>query len=198
MTPVAKWTKINDDGSFQSGNGWLQNAIGTWTYDAVSHTFSPEETNGIKDEFGPFTVSFENESMIWKRMEEGAEVTVELQRIEEMPMATADRIKGLWDFSALTENGNDITSAFDPNGQHYLFLRWDRIYQVRNPQGERESGYWHINGHRPEITLLSHTQGKEPQSWRVEVTDRKLVMTGISDSNKNLVMTYSRINEFPK
>lgn len=198
MTPVAKWTKINEDGSFQSGNGWLQNSIGSWTYDEVTREFSADETNGIRDEFGPFSVSFQDETMFWKRMEEGAEVTVELQRIDQLPMATADRIKGLWDLSALTKNGEDITSSFDPGGLHYLFIRWDRIYQARNPQGERESGYWHINGHRPEVTLLSYTKGKEPQSWRVEVSDAELIMTGISDSNKDLVMTYTRINEFPK
>ncbi|NGP75278.1 hypothetical protein G3570_01425 [Balneolaceae bacterium YR4-1] len=198
MTPVAKWTKINTDGTYQTGNGWLQNAVGTWTYDAASHTFSPEETNGITDEFGPFTVSFQNESMIWKRMEEGAEVTVELQQIEQLPMSTADQIKGLWDLSAITESGEDITSAFDPNGLYYLFIRWDRIYQGRNPKGENMSGYWHINGHRPEITLLSHTRGKEPQSWRVVVSENELVLSGISDSNKNMVMTFNRIDQFPE
>ncbi|MDX1587149.1 MAG: hypothetical protein R3222_10400 [Balneolaceae bacterium] len=198
MTPLAKWTKINDDGSYQSGNGWLQNAAGTWTYDKVTQQFLPVETIGIRDDFGPFSVSFQHDTMIWKRVEEGTEVTVQLQKIERLPMATADRMQGLWDLSALTENGDDITSIFDPDGLHYLFIRWDRIYQIRNPQGEDESGYWHINGHRPEVTLLSHTRGKEPQSWRVEVSDKKLVLIGISDSNRERVMTYTRIYQFPE
>lgn len=198
MTPVAKWTKINKDGTYQSGNGWLQNAVGTWTYDEGTREFSPKEINGIEDSFGPFSVSFQNETMLWKRMEEGAEVTVELERIEQLPMATADRITGIWDLTSLTENEKDITATFDPDNRHYLFIRWDRIYQARNPQGEPESGYWHIHGHRPEITLLSHIQGREPQSWRVDVSDKELILTGISDSNKNRVMTYSRIYQFPE
>lgn len=33
MTPVAKWTQINKDGTFETGNGWLQNGNGTWTFD---------------------------------------------------------------------------------------------------------------------------------------------------------------------
>lgn len=197
MTPVAKWTKINTDGTYQSGNGWLQNAVGTWTYDEGTHEFSPTETNGIEDEFGPFSVSFQGETMLWKRMEEGAEVTVELERIDQLPMSTADRIKGIWDLTTVTENGNDITATYDPNNLHYLFIRWDRIYQARNTDGERESGYWHIHGHRPEVTLLSHSKGKEPQSWRVEVSEKELFLTGISDSNKNQVMSFSRIHRFP-
>ena len=33
MTPVAKWTKIYKDGTYQSGNRWTQNPIGTYIYD---------------------------------------------------------------------------------------------------------------------------------------------------------------------
>ena len=40
MTPVAKWTKINTDGTYQSGNGWLQNSQGQWNYDSKNKMYS--------------------------------------------------------------------------------------------------------------------------------------------------------------
>ena len=46
-TPVAKWTKIENDHTYRSGNGWLQNSVGTWTYDDKARQFSATETNGI-------------------------------------------------------------------------------------------------------------------------------------------------------
>ena len=198
MTPVAKWTRINPDGTYQSGNGWVQNATGAWTYDESSKQFLPEETNGIVDEFGPFTVNFQDETMLWKRMEDGSEVTVTLERINEKPMSTADKIQGLWDLSAVTENEKDITSTFDPNNRYYLFIRWDRLYQEQNTKGEKAMGYWHINAHRPELTLISMDQSREHERWQVEVTENKLKLTGLSDSNSSLVMAFSRIQQFPE
>ena len=32
LTPIAKWTQINSDGSYESGNGWLKNSEGQWTF----------------------------------------------------------------------------------------------------------------------------------------------------------------------
>ena len=29
LTPVAKWVRINENGTYQMGNGWLQNSEGT-------------------------------------------------------------------------------------------------------------------------------------------------------------------------
>lgn len=54
MTPVAKWTRIHEDGTFQSGNGWLQNSEGTWTFDKKYNHFEANDPNGLVDEFGPF------------------------------------------------------------------------------------------------------------------------------------------------
>ena len=44
MTPVAKWAKYNSDGTFQSGNGWTQNSIGTWNY---NDTFVPSVLSSV-------------------------------------------------------------------------------------------------------------------------------------------------------
>lgn len=198
MTPVAKWTKINKDGTFQSGNGWLQNATGTWQFDKKKNLYSPTETNGLKDEFGPFTIEVNKDKMTWLREEEGSIVTVSLERITKMPKATADELVGLWNLSTIIKNEKEITATFDPSNTYYLFIRWDRIYMKRTPEGNRSTGYWHINGHRPEVTFLSHDKNKTTESWKVETSDKTLKMIGISDANKNTVMSFKRLDAFPK
>jgi len=198
MTPVAKWTCINEDGTFQSGNGWLQNSQGSWSYDEQEGLFSADDKRAIKDPFGPFSVNFEDGNMVWTRMEEGHEVTVTLKRIEKKPMSTADWLSGLWVLSKALENGKDITQSFDPDNKYYLFIRWDRVYIQRNSIGERKAGYWHINAHKPELTLLPHDGNDSLESWRVSVSKSGLELTGISDTNRATTLTLIRLNHFPK
>lgn len=198
MTPIAKWTKINKDNTYQSGNGWLQNSIGTWEFNSNKNLYSPTETNGIKDQFGPFTVEVNTNKMTWLREEEGSIVTVTLEKISKLPKATADEIVGLWNLNTIIKNEKNITTTFDPKDKYYLFLRWDRIYMERTPQGNRTSGYWHMNGHRPEITLLNYDKNKSAETWQLEVSTTALKMIGISDTNKNTEMNFKRIDEFPK
>jgi hypothetical protein len=197
-TPVAKWTKLHKNGSYQSGNGGIQNSEGTWSFDKKDKFFLPAETNGIKEPYGGFKVTFVKDRMLWQREEDGDVVIVKWERIEKLPKSPADLLVGLWDLKEITKNGTSEKSTFDPNDTHYIFIRWDRIYVERTPLGDRASGYWHINAHRPEITLISHGQGKTTESWKIDVTDKELKMEGISDSNKGTKIVYERIHEFPK
>lgn len=198
MTPIAKWFRINEDGTYQSGNGWLQNAEGTWEYDEQNQTYSPTTKNGLIDEFGAFSVHFKEEKMMWQREEEGMDVTVILSRLDELPKAPADLVQGLWDLEQILENGDDITENFDSDNRYYLFIRWDRIYVQRAADGERSTGYWHMNGHRTEMTLMSHQESKQPETWNVEANDSKLVLTGLSDLNQNIEMSFRRLQKFPE
>ena len=198
MTPVSKWTKINKDGSYQSGNGWLQNAEGNWTYDDDKNLFSPVESNGVKDNFGPFTVEFNADTMTWLREEEGMIVTVSLKKITKKPKATADQLVGLWDLNTITKEGKSTLELFDPNNKYYVFIRWDRVYMERMPNGNRSTGYWHIHAHKPEITLLSHDKKKPDETWLVAISAKELKMSGISNTNKGIEMSFKRIHEFPK
>lgn len=198
MTPVAKWTKINKDGSYQSGNGWLQNAEGNWTFDKERSLFSPTEANGLVDEFGPFTVEFTNTGMNWLREEKGMIVTVTLEKIEEMPKSTADKVVGLWNLESILKSGDTISTTDNPEIKQNIFIRWDRIYMKRTSKGKRFTGYWHIHGHKAEITFLPHSKDKNAESWLVEVSGSKLKLIGISDSNKSIEMTYNRLHQFPK
>ncbi|MDN3689206.1 hypothetical protein [Cyclobacterium jeungdonense] len=196
MTPVAKWFRINSDGSYQAGNGWLQNGQGSWQYDAENNLYSPKVDLDVANEFGSFRVSFEKEKMFWERTEEGMPVKVTLVPIETLPMSPADYLEGIWDLVDITENEQSILAAFDGNNKHKLFIRWDRIYINFNPEGKRLTGYWHIHGHRPEITLLPHQEGVEAESWEIEVNEKELLMSGISDSNRNIKRKYVRRNTF--
>lgn len=198
MTPIAKWTKINKDGSYQSGNGWLQNSEGAWTFDSKKKLFSPKETNGIIDEYGPFTVDIKGETMTWLREEDDRIVTVTLLKISELPKAPGDQLVGLWDLSKITKNGEEITETFDPNDTYYLFLRWDKICTERSSKGNRTTSYWFINPHKPELTLLPRDKGKPAESWKIKVDKTTLKMTGISSTNKNIEMDFTRRYEFPK
>lgn len=198
MTPVSRWTLINADGTYESGNGWLNHSYGTWTFNEDDSTFLPIVLNDVEDTFGPFNVEFSGEQMIFKRQEEGMGVKVTFTPITELPASTADKVKGLWGLKSVMHNGEEISNQIDPNRNKYLFLRWDRIYVENDAQGNRLTGYWHMNGHRPEVTLLSHNTGKQPETWRVSFSEKEeLVMEGISDTNRGQIRSYVRQTQFP-
>ena len=199
MTPVAKWMRFKENGTFQSGNGWLQNSEGTWTFNEEEMTFQSKSKNGLIDPFGPFNLSWEGSKMVWDRVEDGARVTVTLNRVEKLPKAISDDLVGLWDLSKVFSKGKEIQDQQDPNDKNYIHIRWDRIYRERTSEGKRTTGYWHIHGHKPEITFLSHEQGRNPETWKAKVNESALELTleGLSKSNKGLVKIYERLNNFP-
>lgn len=196
-TPVAKWTRIHPDGSYQSGNGWIQNSVGTWRYNDEKKIFKPSETNGIVDPYGAFNLSFAADTMIWKREEDGMAVVVKLVKIRELPKATAELLVGIWDLEDVVRNNKSEKTALDPDDKQYIFIRWDRIYVERTAKGEQGGGYWHINGHRPEITFISYDENKKREGWNVSVDDHNLTMIGISASNKDVKFIYKRLHTFP-
>lgn len=181
MTPVAKWAKYNTDGTYESGNGWLKSIDGTWSFNDETKQITSFDLLGIKDEMGGFAVSFSDQKMIWKREEFGNMVQVTFKRIEKLPLSTADYLEGVWVLNGETKEK--------------LHFRWDRIINFYNSENQKTSGYWHINGHRPEITVLPHTQGKEVEGWMIDVNEKELKMTGVSDTNKGAVKIYTRTNK---
>jgi hypothetical protein len=136
--------------------------------------------------------------MKWERIEAGMKVVVTLRPIEQLPKATGDQLVGLWDLYGAKKEGQSILAKIDPEEKQYIFIRWDRIYKERDSAGQEGTGYWHIHGHKPELTLLSHNKGKKAESWKVAFEEGMLVLSGISDSNKGIEYTYKRLNSFPK
>ena len=180
MTPIAKWFRFKSDRTYESGNGWLQNSIGTW--EVATDLLTTTNTYGLADEYGAFQVIVEEDKMTWERMEDGMKVVVHSNRISEIPVAPADLLAGLWK----PEGGNAKES---------LFIRSDRVY-VKRASDTRHTGYWHINGHRSEVTFLPHEEGKASETWEIEVDAQKLTMTGISEPVKGVTKNFIRSAEF--
>lgn len=130
MTPVAKWVKYNPDGTFVSVNGWPQNQIGTWEYNEKTKEFIPTNTNGIKDEYGPFKVSFEGEKMVWERDEDDMKVVVSLVQINEITASPSDSIKGLWVLPKMIYKNGQQLNDFDPNQKQFIRIRPDMRYRL--------------------------------------------------------------------
>ena len=201
MTPVAKWTRINANGTYQSGNGWLKSSEGKWTFDESVNAFLAVETSGLDDPYGAFHVHMSDgktTEMTWSREEEGMMVEVKLERIDELPTAPADDVRGLWDLTVVEVDGADSTNSIDPDNQHYLFIKWDRTYLERTAAGDRQTGYWHMNGHHPELTFLPHGQENESSRWMVNTNEiNTLVMTQHSKENGEIIRTFTRLKSFP-
>lgn len=198
VTPVAKWMKIDKDGTYLSGNGGLQHIKGSWTFDRSKKQLKLEENNGIKDPFGAFQISSTADRMEWRREEEGMLVVVNLLRIDEMPMSIADEIKGLWALTKVYKNGKDISESYSIGDNGYIMFRWDRRFVEQNASGEKNYAYWYINPHRSELRLVERNEDKLTEWWAAEITNNSLTLDGLRGDKKGLQFVYSRLTEFPK
>lgn len=196
MTPVAKWSKINSDGTQESGNGWTKNAHGTWSFDEKSNEYLPLSKNGVKDELGAFVVHFSEIGMTWERIEEGMKVVVSLIPITEMPTAPADKLPGLWTLSSVLKADKEIKTTVDPNEKQFIHIRPDRRYELRLREAQVEYGVWHINGHRPELTLLSDNREDENKVYSISFEQSQLIMK--QKNNDDLIFVYDKKNAFPE
>ena len=196
MTPVAKWTRINEDGSYESGNGWLQHAQGSWSYNDTSQTIVMKDSLGLLDEYGGFRVSYAHDQMQWSRQEECMQVEVTLKPISNLPMSPADYLVGLWEIDNPVKDDENKDSNSTLFNTQKVFIRWDRIYVSFDTNNKRQTGYWHIHGHKPEITLLPHDPELEPESWRIDVDSNKLRAISISEHNQDKSISYRRNNTF--
>jgi hypothetical protein len=115
-------------------------------------------------------------------------VVVQFERTERLPKSSADMLVGLRDLREVTKNGKVETSMFDPDNKYYIFIRWDRVYVERNVEGQKTGGYWHINAHRPELTLLPHDEVEKKENWNIRADAEELKMEGLSDPNKGMVI----------
>lgn len=198
MTPVAKWVKINADKTYTSGNGWLQNSEGTWTFNEKEKTYLPKETNGIVDPFGPFKISFTEDHMIWQRDEGGMQVTVQLVKVDKVPKSNMDKIIGLWQLTKHTKEGKTVLDEKALANTNFIFIKWSRKYVAKDHQDNSINGLWFMDDHKPEITFLQKSPSKQ-ETWKVEILDNetRLILSGLSDSNKGVQKSYTRLHKFP-
>lgn len=197
MTPNGRWMRFNADSTQQSGNGWYQHSVGTWQFSPQTNELEVFNSNGYEDPYEPFKVSFSNDTMIWKRMEEGREVRVILSRASELPQTYGDQLLGLWDLEESQHNGEITTNEEDPNQKRYIFFRWDKRFVIQHTPEGTVTGVCNVNGHQPEMTWIFDDSNKERIAWKFDVSDEKLMLKSISpDGNRE--RTYKRIRQFPQ
>ena len=193
MTPVARWMRFNADSTQSSGNGWLQHSVGNWSFNKNSKKLSVTNTNGIIDNAEPFTVQFDNKSMIWSRVEEGHPIEVTLERIDKLPTSPANKLYGLWKFDSVLEEGKEVLDSLNPTKNAMLFLRWDNTYELRNyPKGEKY-GMFKTHGHRTQIDMVSYSKEPKYQFYEFGLDDNVLTLKS-TNSNKQIKLT--RIHQF--
>lgn len=193
MTPNARWMKFNSDFTQQSGNGWFQHSIGTWNFNQNSQELSIENTNGLIDQNKPFEVSFETNKMIWKRIEEGQNVKVTLEKTNELPKTYGDKLLGLWKLEK--SNGNGIFFDESIENNEYLFLRWDKKF-LTNSSNERIRGVYNIHGHKPEIEFIPNNDKIKRSFWEIEYNEKQISLK-LLNSDSLVVRSFIRIHEFP-
>lgn len=195
MTPNARWMRFNEDSTQQSGNGWLQHSIGTYSYSLTDSTLTITNTNGYEDIYAPFKVSFKDNNMLWKRVEDGANVTVILKKTNKLPQAYGDVLLGVWDLEKITENGKDVTPLYDEEQKNYLYMRWDGKFIVNNSTAGRTRGIYNVHAHKPEVELIvSINDTLQRERWQFEATDSTLVFENTKTKTKKY---YKRIFRMP-
>ncbi|MEQ9266920.1 MAG: hypothetical protein RLN81_16960 [Balneolaceae bacterium] len=193
-TPIARWSKINPDQTYESGNGWLQNSDGAWEFDSDKMELTMVPKTGYDDPFGPFKVSFIDENvMTWKRVEEGEEVTVYNQRIEMVPKSPSDLVTGIWDLSSAERNGKDALEEFDPSGNRFVFLRPDHLFRDFTKDG-RVSGIWKVDAHRPVLDILYYDDSKPLDYWAISFVEENTMVW----ERDEIKLTFSRLRSFPE
>lgn len=190
MTPVAEWTMINADSTYFSGNGWLTSTEGAWSYKPSSKALSLESFNDIKDTAGPFTVACKENECIWTRLEEGTNVRIFLKRADRKPLAPADHILGLWKLTSYNRGGTDLSEKMNPEHSRYFHMRWDRIFTDNNGRHGRQSGFWHMHGHRPSLTWIYHDQDKDNDYWEVSYSNQTMTW---SQNDNDTTLIFERI-----
>ena len=194
MTPIARWMKFNADSTQTSGNGWLQHSVGTWSFNSDKNLLQVENTNGVQDEFNdPFKVNFSHDNMIWQRKEGEFDVTVTLEKIDNLPTSPANELYGLWKFETITEEGKEVSETLNSNQKAMLFLRWDNTYVLYNyPEGEKY-GMFKTHGHRTQIDMVSYSKVPEFKFYSFQLRNDQLELTS---TNSNAKITLSRIHQF--
>lgn len=193
MTPIAKWSNFLEDGSYTTGNGWLQNGDGTWDFDSENSEMLLVTVTGFDDESGPFEIEMKGrDNMIWSRLEGGEMVSVYYQRIDEIPKSPASLAVGLWMVKEVTNEGQVLTEKYKIENAQAVFIRWDNLFQEITSEG-RISGIWRVNAHRPVLDILFY-DGKRPlEYWEIDFENED-TMTWKRDG---LMIEYERLNSFP-
>lgn len=190
VTPAAKWFRFQHKQRLTSGNGWIQHTVGTWNYDNNELYLTNE--NGYNETADPFRVHLEPERMVWERQEEGQVLRIVLERAQDVPESHIDKVQGLWDFDTAEQGGENISEAFDPEHNVFLWIRWDRRFVYENHPRKMSFGHWFVDPHKSEIQFM--TEDNQKESWSFEVSRDRLTLKAESGE----ILTFNRITAFPE
>ncbi|MFT6871219.1 MAG: hypothetical protein ACJAVN_000216 [Roseivirga sp.] len=176
MTPKAKWFEFLTDGTLSSGNGWLQNYLGSFNYDEDTQELL-QASQGVVDEYGAFQIKIVDKSMTWQRTEEGQPVKISLIRASKKPLGPWDLLVGRWTIEkaeGLNPETGAVLSEYSMRPEAYIF-RWDREYRKLNESYETsETGIWQIGAHFSELSIISN-EGKSTVKWVLEFIDDQMI-----------------------
>lgn len=188
MTPTAKWTRLNEDRSQSSGNGWHQHTVGSWNYDNKSRQIKLVSENGLKDEFGAFTVLEQDQkNMKWTREEEGEEVQIFLKKITKLPQAPFNTLLGVWKLQS--DNKNAIS---------YLFFRWDQIAIHKKENQNKIYGMYKTHGHKNELQIIYYETPLRQEVWTYSFKDNDILLLENTSKEKPVKEVYERIDYIPQ
>ncbi|MEN0003531.1 MAG: hypothetical protein AAF798_05285 [Bacteroidota bacterium] len=191
MTPLAKWTRLNSDQTFESGNGWSQHTIGQWEYLSGNNELRLASTNGTKDEYGGFQiVALKENKMTWQRTEEGQLVSVELEKIEKIPQAPFDQLLGVW---KLTESNDSPKSSETA----YLFLRWDKIAVIGRASEGKKYATFRTHGHKQELQIIYYEQPLRREIWGYTLEHQDALTLERQEAGQSIYKKYERIDYVP-
>lgn len=190
-TPVSRWIRFHEDGTQESGNGWLQHSYGKWNI--TQNKLSITDENGLKDNAGSFAFSILKESMTWKRIEEGKEVTITLIRAKNIPQSEGNKLFGLWKLTDAKNKNQDIFTKMNPKNNFTLFLRWDQVFVEQNLPNPTRTGIFKVHAQKPEIQLVNYGPNPQFSFWSFDVSSSNLRLTS---SNGETVLEFTRIYEF--
>lgn len=191
MTPIAKWTRFNSDGTQVSGNGWLQHSWGTWQLNKDS--LSVIDVNGIQDQTGPFQIEILESEMNWRRIENGEEVRVSFKRVDEIPQSDRTKLFGLWKLISAYDQGNDISAIVNPDGKAMLQLSWDQMYIQHNLPKGKNYGIYRIHAHKPEIQLVNYGSESSFSFWNFTLNADQLKLISSDEKSE---MNFERIHKY--
>ena len=190
-TPNGRWMRFHENGSQESGNGWFQHSVGTWTLNVEENTLEVINTNGVTDPAEPFTISLSATEMTWTRTEGGQTVEVKLFRTNQLPKINSDALLGLW-FLENAEGDGEFYSGGQNGG---IYFRWDKRFDMYTPNGKIH-GVYNVHGHKSEVELIPY--GETGRSWWTLEIDDTTMKLRLLNTDSIVTRSFKRIYEFPE
>jgi len=196
FSPMGRWVQFNADSTQVSGNGWKRHSEGTWSQN--DNTLNIVNTNGFIDPYSNFEFVLNGDSMVWKRTEEDQQVTIQLQRVKDIPKTSADELLGLWDLDSAFSGITKLDSLYDPENMRYLFLRWNNRFRDQMNGSQALTGTYQLNEHTQTMLLVIQKEVPELFEFNYSIDNNRLILNQTDvEEHKALHLHYHRIHEFP-